>query len=202
MEPTNLLLALLLGIGLSASTGLNTFLPLLLVGAAAKFEIAGITLGEKFHWLSSDAALICLIIACVAEIIADKIPAVDHFLDSVGTVVRPIAGIVAMASVLTGVDPMVAAVIGLIVGGPISFGFHSLKSATRVVSSTTTFGCANPALSILEDIVALILSICAIFAPILVPIFLVVIAIVLWKIIRKMRRPPQAVVTTPADSRF
>ena len=91
MEPTAIVLAVLLGLGLSASTGLNTFLPLLLLSTAARFHIAGIELGQKFDWLSSDTAIIVLIVASIVEIIADKVPAVDHFLDSIGTFVRPLA---------------------------------------------------------------------------------------------------------------
>lgn len=182
-------LALLLGLGLSASTGLNTFLPLLLLAAAAKFEIAGITLGEKFEWLSSDVAIIVLIIAAIVELIGDKVPAVDHFLDSIGTFARPAAGAVAVASVLTDVDPMVAAIVGLIVGAPTSFGFHTLKAGTRVASTATTFGCANPVISILEDLLSLGLSVLSIFAPLLVPIALALLAWVLWKLVQRLRQP-------------
>jgi uncharacterized membrane protein len=183
---------LLLGLGLSASTGLNTFLPLLLLGSAARFHVAGITLGSKFEWLTSDAALITLIVACIVEIVADKIPAVDHFLDSAGTFVRPVAGALASASVLTGIDPMVAAVVGIIVGAPTSLGMHTLKAGTRVASSVTTFGCANPVISIVEDLVSLTLSIVAIFAPILVPLALAVLVFALWRIMKRIRRLPPA----------
>ncbi|HUP61061.1 MAG TPA: DUF4126 domain-containing protein [Thermoanaerobaculia bacterium] len=183
----NLILALLLGLGLSASTGLNTFLPLLLLSAAARFHIAGITLGEKFEWLTSDVAIIVLIIACVAEIIADKFPAVDHFLDSIGTFVRPIAGAVAAASVLTGVDPVVAAIVGLVVGGPTSFAFHSLKAGTRVASTAATFGCANPVISLIEDVLALVLSVVAIFFPLIVPAMLALFLFLLWKLVQRIK---------------
>src|SRR5215212_3121901 len=115
MTATSLILGLLLGLGLSASTGLNTFLPLLLLAGAARFHIAGIELGARFSWLTSDVAIVVLIVACVVELIADKVPAVDHFLDTIGTFIRPVAGALAAASVLTGVDPVVAAVLGIIV---------------------------------------------------------------------------------------
>jgi hypothetical protein len=200
METTTLILAVLLGVGLSASSGLNTFLPLLLLGAAAKFHIAGIVLNGKFAWLASDKVLIVLIVASVFEIIADKIPALDHFLDVAGTFVRPAAGLVAMASVLTGVDPMVASIVGLIIGAPTAFGLHSLKAGTRVASSATTFGCANPILSILEDVLSVVLSICAIFAPLLVPLFLAVMVFVLWKIVQRFRRPAATAATVSAGS--
>jgi len=185
VEITDLILALLLGVGLSASTGLNTFLPLLLLSAAARFDI--VELGTKFHWLSSDVAIIVLIVACVFEIVADKFPAVDHFLDVAGSFVRPIAGATAAASVLTGVDPMVAAIVGIIVGAPTSFGFHTLKAGTRVASSATTFGCANPVISLVEDVLSFVLSVFAILAPITVPILVILLAWGLWVIVKRLR---------------
>lgn len=190
MSTASLILGLLLGLGLAASTGLNTFLPLLLLAAAARFHIAGIELGQKFEWLSSDVAIVVLIVACVVEILADKIPAVDHFLDSIATFVRPVAGAIAAASVLTGVDPVVAAILGIIVGGPVSFGMHTLKAGTRVASSAATFGCANPILSLIEDFLSLVLSLLAIFSPVIVPFALALLVFVLWRVFRRVRGTP------------
>jgi uncharacterized membrane protein len=196
VETGSLILALLLGLGLSASTGLNTFLPLLLLSASARFNIAGITLGERFEWLSSDVAIIVLIVACIAELVADKVPAVDHFLDSIGTFVRPVAGAIASASVLTGMDPTVAALVGIMIGAPTSLGFHTLKAGTRVASSAATFGCANPFISLAEDILSLVLSIIAIFTPVIVPIALAVLIFALWQVVKRVR----AGATVPARS--
>lgn len=198
MNTTSIVLGLLLGLGLSASTGLNTFLPLLLLSAAARFHVAGIELGTKFEWLTSDAAIITLIVACVVELVADKIPAVDHFLDSAGTFVRPVAGAIASASVLTGMDPMVAAILGIIVGAPTSLGMHTLKAGTRVASSATTLGCANPVLSIIEDILSFSLSVIAIFIPVLVPVALALLVFVLWRVMKRVRRG--AATAPPAGS--
>ena len=197
MEPTAIVLAVLLGLGLSASTGLNTFLPLLLLSAAARFQIAGIELGQRFDWLSSDVAIIVLIVASVVEIIADKVPAVDHFLDSIGTFVRPLAATVATASVLTGADvnPTVAAVVGLMIGAPTSLGFHTLKAGTRVASSAATLGCANPVLSLIEDAISLSLTVLSIFVPLAVPVALALLVWLLWLVARRIRRRE---VTSPA----
>lgn len=194
----NIVLGLLLGLGLSASTGLNTFLPLLLLSAAARFHVAGVELGTKFEWLTSDAALIALIVACILEIIGDKIPAVDHFLDAAGTFLRPIAGALASASVLTGLDPKVAAILGIIVGAPTSFGLHTLKAGTRMASTATTFGCANPIISLIEDVISFALSVVAIFTPVIVPVALAILVLVLWRVMRRVRRAN--VTTTPARS--
>ena len=189
MEPTAIVLAVLLGLGLSASTGLNTFLPLLLLSAAARFHVAGIELGHRFDWLSSDVALIVLIVASVVEIVADKVPAVDHFLDAIGTFVRPLAATVATASVLTGADvnPTVAAVVGLMIGAPTSLGFHTLKAGTRVASSAATFGCANPVLSLIEDVISFSLTVVAIFIPLAVPIALALLVWLLWLVAKRIR---------------
>lgn len=189
MEPTAILLAVLLGLGLSASTGLNTFLPLLLLSAAARFQIAGIELGQRFEWLSSDVAIIVLIVASIVEIIGDKVPAVDHFLDAVGTFARPLAAAVATASVLTGADvnPTVAAVVAIMIGAPTSFGFHMLKAGTRVASSAATLGCANPVLSLIEDVISLSLTLLAIFVPLAVPIALALLVWLLWVVAKRIR---------------
>ncbi|HEY0371495.1 MAG TPA: DUF4126 domain-containing protein [Thermoanaerobaculia bacterium] len=195
MSGSNLFLGILLGLGLSASTGLNTFLPLLLLSAAARFHVGGVELGARFEWLTSDAAMITLIIACVIELIADKIPAVDHFLDTAGTFIRPLAGALASASVLTGVDPMVAAIVGIIVGGPTSLGMHTLKAGTRLASTATTFGCANPVISIIEDVISFCLSITAIFLPIVVPVFLALLVWALYQLMKRIRRTPPPAAT-------
>lgn len=191
MDPTAIALAVLLGLGLSASTGLNTFLPLLLLSAAARFNIAGIELGQRFDWLSSDVAIIVLIVASIVEIIADKVPAVDHFLDSIGTFIRPLAATVATASVLTGADvnPTVAAVVGLMIGAPTSLGFHTLKAGTRIASSAATFGCANPILSLIEDVISLGLTLIAIFIPLFVPVAIVLLGWLLWRVTKRLRAP-------------
>lgn len=190
METSTILLAGLLGLGLSASTGLNTFLPLLLLAGAARFNIAGIELGSKFDWLVSDTAMIVLIIAAIVEIIGDKFPAVDHFLDSIGTFARPLAASVGTAAALTGanVDPTVAAIGAIIIGTPTSLGFHTLKAGTRVASTATTFGCANPVISLIEDVLSFGLTILAIFVPFLVPFVLVILLWVLWRIVKRIRR--------------
>jgi hypothetical protein len=199
VEPLTIALAALLGLGLSASTGLNTFLPLLLLSAAAKFHIAGIELGARFDWLTTDTAIIVLIVASVVEIIGDKVPAVDHLLDSVGTFIRPLAATIATASVLSGADvnPTVAAVIGLMIGAPTSLGFHTLKAGTRIASSATTMGCANPILSLIEDVISFGLSMLAIFAPVVVPFAIALLVWVLWKVAKKIRSRSA---TSPAGS--
>lgn len=177
-----------LGLGLASSSGLNTFLPLLMLATAAKFSLFGIHLGGSYAWLGSDTALGVLALATVVEIIGDKIPVVDHALDVFGTVARPVAGTVAAASVFTGLDPALATLLGAAIGAPAALGFHAAKSGARITSSATTLGCGNPFLSLMEDIAAFFMTLAALLLPIVVPVLVVIFAFVLWRLIQAARK--------------
>lgn len=174
----------LLGLGLAASSGLNTFLPLLVLALAARLELFGVQLNGSFAWLYSDAALATLGVASLAEIIADKVPAMDHALDVLGTVARPAAGALVAASVFKDSDPSFAVILGLIIGAPTAFSFHAAKAGTRVTSSAGTFGMLNPVLSFFEDMAAIIMIFTALLAPFLVPVFLLIFGFALWKLLK------------------
>lgn len=177
-----------LGLGLASSSGLNTFLPLLMLAIAAKFSFFGVHLSGSYAWLGSDVALGVLALATIIEIAGDKIPAVDHALDVFGTVARPVAGSVAVASVFAGVDPALATALGAAIGAPAALGFHAAKSSARVTSSATTLGCANPLLSLLEDIAAFFLTLVALLLPLAVPFLVAIFAIVFWRVFQAARR--------------
>ena len=108
----------LLGLGLASATGLRTFLPLLMLALAAKFEMFGVRLIDQMDWLVSWPAIAALATAPVAEFAGDKVPAIDHALNAIGYVTRPVAGALAAGSVFWNVDPSAAAIAGLIVGAP------------------------------------------------------------------------------------
>lgn len=180
--------AALLGIGLAASSGLRTFLPLLLLAGAGRFGWFGIHLSGSFAWLMSDTALIALALATVVEIVGDKVPIVDHALDVVGTGLRPAAGALATAAVWNNNDPATAALLGLVLGAPIAFGMHAAKAGTRAGSTVTTAGIGNPILSVLEDITALFIGLVALLAPLVVPLLLVIAGLLMWRIYRLTKR--------------
>jgi len=187
MDWPSVALAAFLGVGLAASTGLNTWLPLLLLSAAARLHLGGIHLSGSFAWLESNVALAVLLVATLIEVIADKVPAVDHFLHGIATFVRPLAAALAVAAAFTKLDPVPAAIIGLMIGTPAALGMHSIKAATRAGSSMTTLGCANPILSIIEDAISFALSTISILMPLLVPIAIALVIVMgLW-FVRKVQ---------------
>lgn len=177
----------LLGLGLASATGLRTFLPLLLLALAARFELFGVRLNEQMEWLVSAPAIAALAIAAVTEVAADKIPVVDNLLNGLGFIVRPIAGAIAAGSVFWGVDPAAAAVAGLIVGAPAALAFNTAQGGARAASTATTGGVANPALSMLDDGLSVLLAGLALLAPLLVPVLLILFMIAAFRLARRLR---------------
>ena len=155
-----------MGLGLAACAGLRAFLPLLVVGLAGRLEL--VPLSESFAWLATGPALVVLSVAVVAELLADKVPVVDHALDALGTLVKPGAGTLVAASVLTDLPPLPTAVLALCTGGAVSAGVHLTKAKVRLLSTAATAGIGNPLLSVLEDVGAVIGSVAALVVPLLV----------------------------------
>lgn len=187
-----------LGLGLAASAGLKTFVPLLVLAVAARFDLFGVELSGPFAWLGSGAALAALSIATLAELAADKIPVIDHGLSLVGTLTRPAAGALAAAAAFSSLDPAAAAIAGLIVGAPTALAVHSAQAMTRVASTATTGGLANPAVSLAEDVAAFGGAVLALAAPLLVPLALALFGVLAWRLLARARgRPGRLGATAP-----
>ena len=177
----------LLGLGLASATGLRTFLPLLMLALAARFELFGVRLIDQMDWLVSWPAVAALAVAAVAEFAGDKVPAIDHGLNAIGYVTRPVAGAVAAGSVFWAVDPSTAAIAGLIVGAPAALAFNAAQTGVRAGSTVTTGGLANPLVSLVEDVLAFLTVIVAFLAPILIPLVLLALAVVIFRLARRIR---------------
>jgi hypothetical protein len=190
---TEIVPSVALGIGLAACAGLRAWLPLLLAGLLARGGF--IELGPAFGFMASNRALVLFAVATLVEIVGDKFPAVDHALDSISTVLRPAAGALLAASVMWQIsDPLTAIALGVAVGAPSALVPHAAKSLLRAGSTALTGGLANPVLSIVEDVAAIVLFILAVVVPVLVAAGLLLVAFLLVR--RLARRPPSAVSAT------
>ena len=188
--------SLALGIGLAACAGLRAWLPLLLLGGLARWGL--VDLSPSFEFVASTRALILFGVATVVEIAGDKIPAVDHTLDALSTVLRPAAGSLLAASVLWQVsDPLTAMALGVAVGAPSALVPHAAKSTLRVVSTSFTGGLANPVLSLIEDAIAFVLFVLTVVLPVLAASLVVLAGFLVAR--RLLRRsPPPTARTAPA----
>lgn len=188
----NPITGLLSAFGLSTAAGLNAYVPLLVVGLLARYTNL-IQLSEPFDLLAHPITLLVIAVLALLDFIGDKIPAVDHVLHAVGLVIHPVAGaIVFMAanSSVGSVDPLVAAIGGLIVAG----GTHGARATARPLATTTTAGIANPIISFFEDVTSLALSILAVLLPVLAFMLVLMFAALFFLLFRRLlrRRRPTA----------
>ena len=176
MEVSTVVTGLCMGLALAATCGLRAFLPLFVVSLLS--HLGHIELSDGFEWMSSTSAVAGLGAAVLLELLADKIPVVDHVLDTVAVIVKPLAAMIAAASVMTELDPMLSTVVGLVLGGTMAQGVHLVKAKLRLLSSALTATVANPFLSIIEDVLALMATILAFLLPVL--LFVAAVLVSLW----------------------
>jgi glucan phosphoethanolaminetransferase (alkaline phosphatase superfamily) len=181
----HLALALGAGIGLAAAAGLRAFLPLLALSLGARAGL--LSLHDRMDFLQSDLALAALVVAALAEILADKVPLLDHALDALGTFVRPAVGFVAGLALFADFSGPLSIVMALFLA-LIALGTHVEHAKVRAGSTVLTAGMGNPVISTIEDAVAGTLSILAVLLPILAGILGLAILYAFWRLWRRIRR--------------
>lgn len=159
------LLSIFIGISLSAAAGFRVFVPLLVMSIAANTGHLSLTSG--FEWIGTTPALIAFSVATAAEIFAYYIPFIDNLLDAIATPAAVIAGIVLTASTVTGLSPFLSWSLAIIAGGGVAATVQSATGVIRLTSTSTTGGLGNSAVSTAELGGASVLSLLAIFLPVL-----------------------------------
>ena len=182
--------AALTGIGLAAAAGLNAYIPFIVVALLDKFTDA-ITLPVGYEWISSWWAIGIATVLLLAEIVLDKVPAVDTVNDAIQTFIRPATGglVFAASSAAANLESSswvqqhswVSVLAGVAVAGLV----HAGKATVRPVANASTAGLAAPVVSTAEDGASIGLSLVAIFIPILV---LVGIVALVWGYVALRRR--------------
>ena len=166
MEP---ILAIIIGIGLAAACGFRIFVPFLVISVAA--NSGHLALSPDFQWIGTEVAIATFLAATILEIGAYYVPFLDNLLDSVATPASFIAGSVVMASMVSDLSPYMQWALAIIAGGGVAASVQSLTTITRLTSSATTGGLGNPLLSTAEAGGSTLLSIAAIFIPIIAFLF-------------------------------
>jgi hypothetical protein len=178
--------AILTGIGLAAPAGLNAYIPLLALALADR-ATSRVTLHAPYDVLSSNLGIAILIVLLTIEITVDKIPGVDHINDLMQSVVRPAAGAIAAVAATGGVvmiNPAIMVLVGVVLAGSV----NAVKVTTRPAVTLGTAGILNPVVSLVEDAVAVMASLVAIFLPFLVIPFLALFAVSSILLLRRVRR--------------
>lgn len=181
-----LITAIFLGIGLSASCGLRIFVPLLVASIAAR--LGYLPVSESFEWLKSGAAIACFSVATITEVLAYYIPFVDNLLDSIAIPLAIGAGTLLASSVLPVEEELWKWVLGFIVGGSTASVFQGTTSLSRLASSSMTAGVGNPIITTGENTAAFVLPILIILSPVIVGTLVLVAMLFLVKRIFKKRK--------------
>ncbi|PWJ49903.1 protein of unknown function [Quadrisphaera granulorum] len=176
----------LVGLGLASAAGLNAYLPLLVLGLLARFTDL-VPLPQAWSWLSDPVCLAVLAVLLLVEVVADKVPGVDHLNDVLGAVVRPAAGGIAVGAgtaSTNGDGEWWTVVLGAALALVVTVG----KSAARAAVNATTIGTGAPVASTLEDGASLALTLSALLAPALVLVALVTLVLTVWLVARRLAR--------------
>lgn len=175
--------SILTAFGLSSASGLNAYIPLLIVALTARFT-DWIKLGPPFDILTNEWVIGALIVLLMIETIVDKIPAADTINDVFHTILRPTAGAILFAASTNAINlhPVIAVILGLI----LAFGVHAIKATVRPVVTASTGGIGNAFVSVGEDIASVGVSLMAIVAPLLIGLIFAL--ILLWFLFFRRRR--------------
>lgn len=183
---TDTLMAIALGIGLSAASGFRAFVPLLVTSLAARGGY--LTLSSGMAWIATDAALAAFAIATVLEIAAYYTPWLDNLLDVIATPAAVLAGTVLMVAVLPEMPPALRWGLAIIAGGGAAGAIQALTVLLRLKSTALTGGLGNPIVATGELIGALIVSLLTLLAPLFVLVLVVVLAVFALRRVRRARR--------------
>ena len=147
-------MSIMIGVALSATCGFRVFVPLLAVNIGTRALDADgqprIELAGGFDWLYSDIALIVFLVATLFEIGGYYIPWIDNLLDTIASPASIVAGTVITASFVTGMDPWLQWLLGVIAGGGAAGAVQATTVVARAGSTVTTGGLGNPIVASVE----------------------------------------------------
>lgn len=180
-----------LAYALTTTAGLRGFLTLFAASVAAHY--GWIHPSGGFAWLGSDATTVVLGVFALLEVLADKLPAVDHALHVVSFAVRPLAGAILVGGTIHTDNP--GTLYSLMALGALNtLVVHSSSAAARAASTVGTLGAANAPISIGEDATAVGGIILAFLHPYLaailaaISVFVLLVIAITWLSLRRRRK--------------
>ena len=165
---------LALALGSAWTSGINLYATVTVLGLLQKFGATKLPGGLDAldnWWIIGVAAFLYLV-----EFFADKIPYVDSVWDAIHTFIRVPAGAVVAYAATNQMDATFY-IIAALLGGGLAFSSHGTKAAVRAGANLSPEPVSNWVLSIVEDIIAFVGAILAVFAPVLIAIVLIIFVI-------------------------
>ncbi|MBP8005799.1 MAG: DUF4126 domain-containing protein [Acinetobacter sp.] len=181
------ILALCIGVGLSAACGFRVFVPLLVMSIATLmgwYEPA-----KGFEWLAMPSVCAALGFATICEVAAYYVPWVDNLLDTVATPAAVIAGTLTTMAVISGEMSQFATwAAAIIVGGGTAGAVQLNTVALRGISTATTGGLGNFMIATGELIGSILLSVLAFVMPVAITVLVIVFVVVAVRWVRANKR--------------
>lgn len=183
------LLAGCIGLGLSAACGFRVFAPLLVANLGLRAGmLSDLPAASGLAWLGDDSATWLLAIAAGVEVLAYYVPVVDNLVDAIEVPAAAIAGTLVSASLLGDLPPALQWGLALVAGGGAAETVELATVATRLASTGLTAGLANPLVSTMELLSALVLSLLALLVPVLAAVAVVLVLAICGRQVLKWRR--------------
>jgi len=188
--------SLLTSAGLGIGAGINAYATLLVFGLLARWQ-PWLFHDDLATFFARTPVLIVIGVLYLIEFVADKIPTVDHIWDIIHTFIRPVAGALVAFAAVSNQIPHGAVIVATILAGSAALGAHATKATVRGISTATTGGLGNPILSLIEDVLAFISAIVAIFLPWLVLVLFVLLVVLVLRASSFGRRQPRTTNNEP-----
>ena len=180
-----------LGVGLAAACGFRVFLPVLVMGLAARTGFLDLT--DGFEWMAGTPALLTVAVAMACEIGAYYIPWLDNLLDTVAMPAAVTAGTVVVAANVETATPFLSWSLAAVTGGGAAAVVQTGMTLLRGASTLVTAGLGNAAVSTAENGAAIGLSLLALTVPVLaLATVLVLVTVVVARIRRRAFKPRSA----------
>jgi len=179
---------------LSSLTGLRTFLPITTFSILAKFNLIQLKIYNTpfYNFITDDRVLLVFLIATILELLADKIPAIDNFLDSVLIFIKPLFAFILNYNLLNSLNLsdwqlfLLSFSLSLFLTGSVT----ASKNVIRLTSTTTTVGTFNIFISFLEDLFVIIKTMLSglfvLFSVIFAVVVIVLCSFLFYKVLNKI----------------
>lgn len=178
-----------LALGSAWTSGINLYATVTVLGLLQRF--GGVKLPGGLEvldnwWIIGIAGGLYIV-----EFVADKIPYVDSVWDVVHTFIRVPAGAVLAYAAVSNMSPAITIPAALL-GGGLAFSSHGTKATARIGANLSPEPVTNTILSVSEDAIAIVGTLLAVFAPVIITIVLIVFVIFFFwffpRIFRSIRR--------------
>ncbi len=186
VEAVETILNMMVGVGLAATCGFRVFVPFLVLSLAA---MAGYTsLSGGFQWMASYPAVLVFGVATLVEILAYFFPFVDNLLSAASAPISVMAGVLVTAAVMADVSPVLQWTLAVIAGGGAASAASFVSNGLHHGSTITSGGAANPFVSAVESVLAVLTAALAVIVPLLTALLIAASFFFLYKRWKRLKR--------------